>query len=443
MNFRLFLLITLFSCIARPEPDWLNKQPNANDYWFGIGIVYKPYKGENIRNEARNSALNEIASQISVDIASSFKKITKENNFHIDELTKSIIDIRIENNLPNIEIIDSYQSKDKFCMLVRLSKVKYYDTIKKKRQNSIRAALGLLRKSETEFNYQSFSLLGQAMNEIIPYIDTPIEIEYPLGSDKIINLYSYIKLKSNEMINRISLIPEKHSIEIKFASSVNRKVKLEAIDNKERIAMGSIPINCFFDIKKMGPTVLTNNNGISIFSISDYNYNIPVQYLNFSLNLDELFVNDHLLNNIQGNVVQSVVKIIPPKVKLIITENNLGDEMENPYIKPIIIDFFTSNFNAKFIEIGDPDLIIKAVINTRVVSNNKNEYGIYQVFGDATISIKDGISGHQIAEKSFNKIQGSDFNSNKEAASQALKKIAQIINREFLNENYNLININN
>ena len=76
-------------------------------------------------------------------------------------------------------------------------------------------------------------------------------------------------------------------------------MKLEAIDNKEQIPMESIPINCFFDIKKMGPTVLTNNNGISIFSISDYNYNIPVQYLNFSLNLDELFVNDHLLNNIQ------------------------------------------------------------------------------------------------------------------------------------------------
>ena len=66
--------------------------------------------------------------------------------------------------------------------------------------------------------------------------------------------------------------------------------------------------------------------------------------------------------------------------------------------------------------------------------NIPNEYGIYQVFGDLTISISNGISGEEIMSKSYNQIQGSDFNSNREAANQSLKKISIKITEDFLPE---------
>ena len=59
---------------------------------------------------------------------------------------------------------------------------------------------------------------------------------------------------------------------------------------------------------------------------------------------------------------------------------------------------------------------------------------MYQTFADATISISKGEIGEKLIENSFNKIQGSDFNSQTESANQALKKLSEKITKEFLPE---------
>jgi len=86
------------------------------------------------------------------------------------------------------------------------------------------------------------------------------------------------------------------------------------------------------------------------------------------------------------------------------------------------------------VESNNADFIIKGNVNTRSVSDKPNDYGIYQTFADATISISRGATGEKIIEKSFNKIQGSDFNSQTESANQALKKLSEKITKEFLPE---------
>ena len=58
------VLVFLLSCSSRPEPQWITKQPSLENYWFGVGSVEKPFFGEDIRKEAQDQALNEIASQI-------------------------------------------------------------------------------------------------------------------------------------------------------------------------------------------------------------------------------------------------------------------------------------------------------------------------------------------------------------------------------------------
>ena len=56
-----------------------------------------------------------------------------------------------------------------------------------------------------------------------------------------------------------------------------------------------------------------------------------------------------------------------------------------------------------------------------------------------TISISNGETGEEILEKSFNKIQGSDFQSNREAANQALKKMSEKITKDLLPEIIDLL----
>ena len=52
------------ACSTHPEPEWIDSQPKAENYWFGVGSVEKPFYGSDIREEARSKALSEIAAQI-------------------------------------------------------------------------------------------------------------------------------------------------------------------------------------------------------------------------------------------------------------------------------------------------------------------------------------------------------------------------------------------
>ena len=104
--------IFLFTCALRNEPEWLKTQPQVAGYWFGIGTVQKPHYSGDCREAARNNALAEISSQISVDITASFERVVKEHNLDLDEFSQSVIQTRINNNLTNVEYVDFHDSKE-------------------------------------------------------------------------------------------------------------------------------------------------------------------------------------------------------------------------------------------------------------------------------------------------------------------------------------------
>ena len=115
-----------------------------------------------------------------------------ENNLTLDEFTKSVIQTRVDQTLPMVENIDFYDSKEKCSFLARLAQSTYYETIERQRRNAVQSAIGLLSQAESDFTIKTFLYLSEAISEIVPYIDIPIEEEYPSGSGKIINLYSFL-----------------------------------------------------------------------------------------------------------------------------------------------------------------------------------------------------------------------------------------------------------
>ena len=105
----------------------------------------------------------------------------------------------------------------------------------------------------------------------------------------------------------------------------------------------------------------------------------------------------------------------------------------------VITGFFSQKFLANFVKKNNADLIISGSVNTYATSETSNDYGIYQVFGDMTLTIYNGITKEKIIEKSFNKIQGSAFQSNQEAANNSLKNMSERINKYFQSDIKDLI----
>ena len=91
---------------------------------------------------------------------------------------------------------------------------------------------------------------------------------------------------------------------------------------------------------------------------------------------------------------------------------------------------------------NDADLIISGTVNTRKISDIPNKIAgveIYQVSGNATITVSNGLTGDEIVSKTFNIIKIIDYYSFEEAANKALKDISEKITEVFLPELIELI----
>ena len=120
-------ILFLISCFNQPAPQWITKLEKEEGYWYGIGRVEKPFLGHDIRAEVRSQAINEISSQISINISASFKQVITENNLSIDEVTESIIKTRTDlNNLSNIEIIEKFEDKNHYQKRTRRKQTDSY-----------------------------------------------------------------------------------------------------------------------------------------------------------------------------------------------------------------------------------------------------------------------------------------------------------------------------
>ena len=123
------LIFFILSCYQVPEPNWIKSTVSDDDHWYGYGVVEKKNIA-NLTKEARLRSIEDIASQISIDISSNFKRVIIEDNFSINEYTKNISSFRLSENIQNVEFIDSYRDNNNFYVLSRLNKNKYYETIR-------------------------------------------------------------------------------------------------------------------------------------------------------------------------------------------------------------------------------------------------------------------------------------------------------------------------
>ena len=248
------------------EPDWFGSQPKANGYWFGIGMVEKPFQEGECREKAMNLALSEISSQISVEMSASFERIVTENNLSFEDFSQSIINTRVEKNLPNVEYVDYYDSKEKCGMLARLSQSIYYETIALQRRNAIQTSIGLLEQAESNFSFQTFSYLNEAMSEIMPYLDIPIEEEYPIGSGNRVNLHRYIKVLASQSMSRLILDPNQKDLEVKKGFTKDIQLGMRVKDNINDIPMESIPVKCYMVDNGDHALSLSDSDGMHFFS---------------------------------------------------------------------------------------------------------------------------------------------------------------------------------
>ena len=419
-QFYILLLFIFISCASNPLSENINSwnSQKSDDYWYGTAIISKKnFDGQNIHKQATSQAISDIASQIKISIKSDFEIVVKEKNYEIDESSLYILNTRVDNNIEDIEILDFKNLEGSYILFARLSKDKFYSSLKRKSEIAIDIAKNYINDSK-EPSLLSFQNLLNAEKEIIPYLDYSIEAKIN-GVD--VNLYSFIQNTINDLLNRIKIEPSQSKVYIKKLGYNNELVTVKVYDANTNKSLSNIPL--IFSINEKNEKCISNKDG-------QCSFNIQSQYISDQKNQNIAIAIDResilKQSDKYGFIIDSQIEleIVPTKIFLDIEEYNLDSKSSQSYIAPKIKEFFIKKYSVEFVDnISNSDLSIKIFANTRKIGSTKNEYGIYQVYSDANIYLEK--NGEKITEISVNDIKGADFSSFNQAGNKSLEKLSK------------------
>lgn len=108
------------------KPDWIDNYPTDAAYFIGLGASKTGDQTKDMES-ARAKALTTLAAEISVQIKSEQKFVSREDTKgNSYEAAESVINQTVSQNLKEIENVDSYYSeKDGYWMYLRLNKKKW------------------------------------------------------------------------------------------------------------------------------------------------------------------------------------------------------------------------------------------------------------------------------------------------------------------------------
>ena len=422
MKIILYLMLSLFllGCYSKPEPapEWITDSVQDDSYWYGLGKA-------DSREKARNAAFNEIASQINISITANLSRIITEHNLDINEYTRSIVQTRLDQNLSDIEIDRSYVDGSHHYLLARLSRQAYYEKITRQRSIAVNLALEMVREADRKLSSASFNLLGKAMQQIENYLDDPLQVEYPAGSGSKVSLVNLIGSKLIDFSQRIGFTTFSDNIELTYAFRDGETLQVQCVDKQQGFPVSGLPLRAI--LSRSVFNAVTDENGRAVFQIVLYKSSEQVYVVKIDADYSSILYNSPILPEPVTAGLFIPVSINYVKIYISGVESNLGTSSPNPWIIPEIKNYFAREYQGRFTDIGEADLIITTTAGS-YKSNDKpvDYYGqqIYQAYANLTISVMDANSGTELIQKSVNNVKAVSFISFNNAGNEALKKLS-------------------
>jgi hypothetical protein len=164
-----------------PKPEWVDKRPSSGLHYVGIGSARKAGMSPDVYKEnARNSALNVLSSEISVNISSSSVINTIETDYQLSETYERQIQTSSDRNIQGYEVVDTWDGGEIFWMYCRLSKAKYQTQKAKKKTAALQQAkTKYLQANELRSKGKQYEAIGSyvdAFSDITDYLAEPTDV---------------------------------------------------------------------------------------------------------------------------------------------------------------------------------------------------------------------------------------------------------------------------
>ncbi len=435
---------SLKSNLQNGRPDWLTSKPVESSYYIGIGHSVKDGTN-NYLQSAKNSALEDLVSEIKVNISSTSVLSQIDANKEFQERYEQIIKTTVADEIQEYEQVDSWEDERNYWLYYRLSKQRYKDIKDQLKRDAVSQGLDFFIKAKESERRSEFVLsLGfyyQGFRAIEKYLGEPIRIDFE-GKEILL---------TNEIIASMQLLLDKIELTVSPAEIIlNRRVAqndlavlAKAVEKNSRKAIGDLPLVASFekgagDVFPNYKTDLAGQAKILLTKISSRDLEqtvaVKVDMMSFS--------------GQQGSDIYSLVaaKMVVPKATVLLkvqrplvyitsVEKSLGVDKSNQQVTNRIKNYLA---NAGF-EFTDDKA--KAELSLDINANSEKgavSGSIYITYVTAVIRVSTANDNKEIYATTLDRIKG--FSLDYERSSQeAYNKSLETLEKDKLPELLNAI----
>lgn len=452
----LFLLVILGGCspsvtnsslktdLQNPRPEWLTAKPVSPSYYIGIGHGVKDGSNNYIQM-AKKSALEDLVSEIKVNISSTSVLSQIDINKEFQEKYEQIIQTTVADELEEFEQVDAWEDDRNYWVYYRLSKQRYKEIKDQQKRDAIALGLDFFTKAkESERKGETVLSLGfyyQGFRAIEKYLDEPIRLEF---EGKEILLTNEIIANMQLLLDKMELTVDPNQIMLnRRVAQNNLMVLAKVVDKTSRKAITDLPLVAAFE-KGAGdvfPTYKTDGSGqarILLTKISsrdvEQTVGVKVDILSFSgTNGSDIYT--LVAQKMVVPKATVLMKVQRPLVYVTAVEKSLGVDKSNQQITNRIKNYLV-NSGFEFTEdINKAELALDINANSEkgAVSGS-----IYITYVTALIRVSTARDNKEIYATTLDRIKG--FSLDFERSSQeAYNKSLEVLEKEKLPELLNAI----
>lgn len=424
------------SATAVNAPDWVRARPVTSAYYIGIGMARKDQPGH--MEVAKQNALNDLASEISVTVESNSLLHTLDQGRFFNETFTSAIRTRTSEQIEGFELVDSWEDNTHVHVYYRLSKSEHARLKAQRRQQAMDQALDLYGRAQSSL--ASGDLRGAMdldLRALLAMKDhwaeaATVDMDgrtVVLGNE----IHDHLKRLTSGTV--LGIIPERCVLD--HGNGFQREM-LIAAEHRQGTAqhrLAQLPLVIEYPGQN-GPVTerrSTNNDGHARTVVQQVRPDGRQHELVVRLDMDALASRElepklvpALLAGLTVPEKRVVIEMVMPRVLLRANEHNLGAPVGDAGLASTLRQELATRGFRMVEKPAEADLVMELNASTR---SGGETAGFHTAYLDMRITVQDRSSGHQVYEGGRQGVKGVQLDLAK-AGLDAYKRAAQDLRNE-------------
>lgn len=220
----------------------------ADAYFVGIGHAQKSGTNNYVQ-EAKKSALEDLVSEIKVNVHSTSVLTQIDNNKEFQERYEQMIQTTAADEIEEFESVDSWEDDKNYWVYYRLSKQRYREIKEQQKRDAVTLALDYFTKakqSERESNpIQALGFYYQGFRAVEKYLAEPITLTFE-GKEIILSNEIYASMQKLLDDIQLTATPSQITLNRRVAQG-SQAVTVSATSKSSKTAMADLPLKAAFD----------------------------------------------------------------------------------------------------------------------------------------------------------------------------------------------------